>query len=135
MTTLFDKYGGLPAVGSIVKSFYKSVLINPKLKTYFQNTDSKKLIEHQIVFISHLLGKPSTHKFDAQSVLKKAHAGKRISQSAFTEIKDILEAVLIAHNFEPDDIAAVMAIIQEFETAIVELPNITRTAQVQPASK
>jgi truncated hemoglobin YjbI len=129
MMTLFDKYGGVSTVSSIVKSFYKNVLINPKLKIYFEKTNSEKLIEHQIIFISHLLGKTTDHKFDANDVLKNAHAGKRIAQSAFTEIKEILEAVLIVHNFEASDVTAVMGIIRNFEAAIVELPTIVRTVQ------
>jgi hemoglobin len=125
--SLFDKYGGIPAVSSIVKSFYKSVLSNPKLKIYFENTNADKLIEHQIIFISHLLGKPSDDSFNAQEIIKHAHSGKKIAENAFIEIKETLEAILIAHKFEANDLAAVMNIIQNFQETIVELPTIIRT--------
>ena len=41
--TLFEKYGGVPAVTSVVKSFYKEVLANPRLKIYFAAANSDKL--------------------------------------------------------------------------------------------
>ena len=126
--TLFDKYGGVPAVTSIVKSFYKEVLANPRLKIYFEKANSDKLIQHQIIFISQLLGKPTNEKLNAHDTLKRVHTGKRIAESAFKEVKDTLQAVLIAHKLETDDVAAVMAIIQGFQGAIVELPTIVRTA-------
>jgi hemoglobin len=126
--TLFDKYGGVPAVTSIVKSFYKEVLANPRLKIYFEKSNSDKLIQHQIVFISQLLGKPTNEKLNAHDTLKRVHTGKRIAESAFKEVKETLEAVLIAHKLEASDVAAVMAIIQGFQGAIVELPTIVRTA-------
>ena len=63
--TLFDKYGGVPTVTSIVRAFYKEVLKNYKLKPYFENIDTERLIHHQIGFISHLLGEVLTaHKMD-----------------------------------------------------------------------
>jgi hemoglobin len=126
--TLFDKYGGVPAVTSIVKSFYKEVLANPRLKIYFEKANSDKLIQHQIIFISQLLGKPTNEKLNANDTLKRVHTGKRIAESAFVEVKDTLQAVLIAHKFEANDVAAVMAVIEGFQGAIVELPTIVRTA-------
>jgi truncated hemoglobin YjbI len=44
--TLFDKYGGVPTVTSIVRASYKEVLKNYKLKPYFENIDTERLIHH-----------------------------------------------------------------------------------------
>lgn len=129
MTTLFDKYGGVPAVTSVVKSFYKKVLANPRLKTYFEKANSDKLIQHQIIFISQLLGKSTHEKLNAHDTLKKVHTGKRITESAFVEVKDILETVLVEHKFETQDVAAVMSLIHGHQSAIVELPTIVRVAK------
>ncbi len=125
--TLFEKYGGVPAVTSVVKSFYKEVLANPRLKIYFAAANSDKLIQHQIVFISQLLGKPTNERLNAHDTLKRIHTGKRIAESAFLEVKDTLKAVLLAHQFEAADVAAVMALIESFQGSIVELPTIVRT--------
>ena len=67
--TLFDKYGGVPTVTSIVRAFYKEVLKNYKLKPYFENIDTERLIHHQIGFISHLLGEVLTaHKMEPDDI-------------------------------------------------------------------
>jgi hypothetical protein len=39
-----------------------------------------------------------------------------------------LKEVLVAHQMEVDDIASVMAVIEGFKNAIVDLPTVTRTA-------
>ena len=81
--TLFDKYGGVPTVTLIVRAFYKEVLSNYKLKPYFVGIDAERLINHQIGFISHLLGKPAN--IHVEKVLSDSHKGRRISEDAFDE--------------------------------------------------
>jgi truncated hemoglobin YjbI len=127
--TLFDKYGGTPTVSSLVRSFYKDVLHNPRLKPYFSGVATEKLIHHQIIFISQLMGKPVSEKLNNDQAMKRVHAGKRISESAFLEVTEVLKNVLVAHQMQEDDIAAVMAQIMGFKSAIVELPTIIRTVR------
>lgn len=127
--TLFDKYGGTPTVSSVVKAFYKDILQNPRLKPYFSGVATEKLIHHQIIFISQLLGKPVNEKLNNDRAMKMVHAGKRISESAFLEVTEVLKNVLVVHQMEKDDIAAVMSLILGFKSAIVELPTVTRTAK------
>lgn len=127
--TLFDKYGGTPTVSSVVKNFYKEILQNSRLKPYFSGVATEKLIHHQIIFISQLLGKPVSEKLNNDRAMKTVHAGKRISESAFLEVTEVLKNVLVAHHMEPADIDAVMALIMGFKSAIVELPTITRTVR------
>ena len=126
--TLFDKYGGTPTVTSVVKSFYKLVLQNQRLKPYFSDVATEKLIHHQIIFISQLLGKPVSEKINSDRAMKTIHSGKRVTESAFFEVTAILKEVLVAHQMEVDDIASVMAVIEGFKNAIVDLPTVTRTA-------
>ena len=125
--TLFDKYGGIPTVTSVVRSFYKEVLGNTRLKPYFSGVATEKLIHHQIIFVSQLLGKPVNEKLNNNSVLNNIHSGKRVSESAFDEVAETLKDVLVLHQMEAADIAAVMDLIHGFKSDIVELPSITRT--------
>jgi hypothetical protein len=127
--TLFDKYGGTPTVSSVVKVFYKDILQNSRLKPYFSGVATEKMIHHQIIFISQLLGKPVNEKLNNDLAMKMVHAGKRISENAFLEVTEVLKNVLVVHQMEEDDIAAVMALIMGFKSAIVELPTVTRTAK------
>jgi truncated hemoglobin YjbI len=121
---LFDKYGGVPTVTSIVRAFYKEVLGNPKLKPFFEGIDAERLIHHQIGFISHLLGKPAN--IHVEKVLKNSHKGRRISEDAFNEVLHILHDVLVAHKMEEADIDAVANLVLSYKDDIVELPNVVR---------
>jgi truncated hemoglobin YjbI len=91
--TLFDKYGGVPTVTLIVRAFLKMLLTNYKLKPYFEGIDAERLINHQIGFISHLLGKPAD--IHVEKVLSHSHKGRRISEDAFDEVLHILHEVLV----------------------------------------
>ena len=44
--TLFDKYGGVPAVTAIVRDFYKRVMKRPNLRRYFIDVKMEDLILH-----------------------------------------------------------------------------------------
>ena len=122
--TLFEKYGGVPTVSVIVRAFYKRILENRHLSPYFKETDVETLIEHQIQFIAYLLGRPVTPP--TGDFLKKAHEGRRISETAFDEVLHILEHVLEAHNMEQAEVSAVLSRIASFKNDIVELPNFPR---------
>jgi truncated hemoglobin YjbI len=103
-------------MSSVVRSFFKDVLQNPRLKPYFFSVATEKLIHHQIIFISQRLGKPVSEKLNTNQAMKRDHAGKRISESAFLEVTEVLKNVLVAHQMEEDDIAAVMAQIMGFKS-------------------
>ncbi|MFN6102633.1 MAG: hypothetical protein ACK423_12930 [Burkholderiales bacterium] len=51
---------------------------NYKLKPYFENIDTERLIHHQIGFISHLLGKPAN--IHVEKVLTYSHKGRCIAE-------------------------------------------------------
>lgn len=121
---LFDKYGGVPTVTLIVKSFYKYVFSNYLLKPYFDGIDTNRLIQHQIGFISHLLGKPANT--DVEMVLSSSHKGRRISESAFDEILYILNKVLVENKMEEADIKAVEDLVISYKNNIVEIKNTVR---------
>lgn len=126
--TLFDKYGGVPTVTLIVRAFYKDVLSNYKLKPYFAGIDAERLINHQIGFISHLLGKPAD--IHVEKVLSHSHKGRRITEDAFDEVLHILHDVLVAHKMEKDDIKAVADLVLSHKKDIVEIQNSLRVHKV-----
>ena len=57
MPTLYDKYGGMPTMKTLVREFYKDARINPKVGHFFSKLDMEKLIDHQVQFLSFVLGK------------------------------------------------------------------------------
>ena len=65
--SLFDKYGGVPTITEVVRSFLQKCAGSyPDFKHYFENIDMDKLIMHQIEFISYAMGKPKSDYPDSR---------------------------------------------------------------------
>ena len=116
--TLFEKYGGVPTVSRIVSKFYRQVLTRPLLKPDVQGVDMTRLINHQVKFISHVLGQPAS-VYDGRT-LGAAHGGLRITGEAFGEVAQILRTTLSEAGMEPADVNQVMEAVAGARGAIVE---------------
>jgi Bacterial-like globin len=122
--TLFDKYGGLPFVTSVVRMFCSEVFAKASLSFYFQHIDRERFVQHQIAFTAQLLEKPVAY-IDINK-LERIHAGKRISEAAFFDMIEILKNVLIKHQFEQDDIEKIESMMFNLKPKIVEFPSYRR---------
>ena len=116
--TLFEKYGGVATVSRIVSKFYREVVSRPTLQPYFQGVDMARLINHQVKFISHVLGQPAS-VYEGRA-LGAAHGGLRITGEAFGEVAEILRQTLVEAGMEPGDIDTVMGAVAGARQAIVE---------------
>jgi len=103
--TIFERYGGFTQVSRIVMSFYDKVLDSPETSPFFDNTDMKRLVDHQTKFIATLMGGPASYTNDH---LERVHAHLGITESAFLEAMELLRETLEDHNFNDEDIEAVM---------------------------
>lgn len=117
MKTLFEKYGGFATVSSIVRQFYREVQASPVLQPYFRHVDMERLVHHQTLFISTLLGGSVQYTGREMQV---AHAEHQISMPAFAEVADILQGVLEDAGVEPDDVRSIMGVVAGFEKDIVQ---------------
>ena len=124
-TTLFDKYGGVAGVRKIVTEFYSGIMVDPALRRYFTNVNLVNLIEHQVNFICHLMGKPAYE--DPEGMLERVHKGKRIPETVFVEVVSVLRRVLVDNQMEPQDVSTVVATVHGYKSKIVELPLVQRT--------
>jgi hemoglobin len=115
--TLFEKYGGVPTVSRIVSAFYRDVLSRPTLAQYFEGIDKLRLIDHQVAFISHVLGQPAS-VYEGRA-LGTAHMAVGITDDAFTEVAQVLRSTLEDAAMAPGDIDAVMAVVADTRAAIV----------------
>lgn len=107
--TLFEKYGGFSQVSRVVLAFYDKLLDSDDIGPFFDDIDMSKMVDHQTKFIASLLGGPAAYT-DAQ--LRQLHAHLAITDAHFDELKVVLRQTLDDHNFEADDVDAVL---QEFE--------------------
>jgi hemoglobin len=120
----FDKYGGVSSMTLVINDFYKRVLQHPKLMNYFSHISQDALINHQIKFASFLLGKPS--QVLDHELMKSAHQGRGISESAFVELASIFAEVLFNHGFSAIDAEQIVKRCDAFRSVIVEKPAFIR---------
>jgi hemoglobin len=118
MQTLFDKYGGVPAVTVIVRDFYKRVMKRPSLRRYFVDVKMQDLILHQVAFVSMAMGKTSGEY--AGRNMREAHMGLKITESSFELAADLLRGSLEAAELEVDDIDSILCTVNQLKNQIVE---------------
>ena len=74
MTTqasLFDRIGGAPAVTAAAELFYRKVLADPTLSSYFDDVDLGRQVAKQAAFLTVALGGPAAY---TGRDLRAAHA-------------------------------------------------------------
>lgn len=116
--TLFDKYGGVPAVTVIVRDFYKRVMRRPNLRRYFTDVTLESLIHHQIAFVSMAMGK-TPHDYSGRS-MKDAHRGVGITAASFDLAAELLADALLGGGVEQSDVDSVLATVKTLRADIVE---------------
>jgi len=104
--TLFDKYGGVPAVRALVRQFHERFAASPTLRRYFENVDTEKFIQHHAELIAYTLGRPAP-SFDPHKMSEQHHP-RDISASSFEQVVGILRQVLLDANIEGRDIAQIL---------------------------
>jgi hemoglobin len=102
--SIFERYGGFAKISRVVMSFYDKMTSSPITKKYFENTNMKRLIDHQTKFISSMMGGPASY---TNEHLERVHARLGITNVAFNESVDILEETLEDHDFKDEDIEEV----------------------------
>jgi hemoglobin len=118
MPTLYDKYGGTPTMKILVREFYKQARVNPQVGHYFSKLDMEKLIDHQVQFLSVVLGKPARTYTGRE--LADAHHPLNISDAEFDEIGGLLVNTLKTGGVTTDDIKLIMDVVLEIRDEIVD---------------
>lgn len=104
--TLYEKYGGFATISKIVMDFYDRLLDSETVGDFFENTDMKRLIDHQSKFVAFLLGGPADYSGER---LEQLHAHLKIGEADFDEMRQILAQTLADHEMTPEDCETVMA--------------------------
>ncbi|MGP1395609.1 MAG: truncated hemoglobin [Inquilinaceae bacterium] len=105
MASIFERYGGFASVSKVVLVFYDKVLDSDIAGSYFEDADSKALIDHQTKFLAQVMGGPINY---TNEKLRSVHAKHAIDRQAFDEVAGLLEETLEEFDFEPLDIKAIM---------------------------
>ncbi|KAL4427204.1 hypothetical protein ABPG74_013408 [Tetrahymena malaccensis] len=78
--TVFEKIGGEAAIEAAVKIFYKKMLADPKVSSFFKDIDMTKQHTQQVSFLSFALGGPK--KYVGKS-MRDAHQYLRLTNAEF----------------------------------------------------
>lgn len=115
--TLFQKYGGTATVSRLVTDFYREVLARPHLKAHFDGVPLPKLIQHQVRFISGVLGQvPSAYNGRSMA---EAHGRLNISAQDFAEVAQIFSDTLSKAGMDPADLQKVMSDVAALQHDVV----------------
>ena len=114
--TLYDKYGGFPAVSTIVHNFYDKILASQSLEKFFAGVDMDRLIDHQVKFLCMVLGGPNNY---SGRQLGAAHANLKIDKGAFGEVAQHLKASLEEAGVEPQDVGTILGVVASTASQII----------------
>lgn len=105
-TSLFEHYGGFAKISRVVSEFYDKMLESPNLASYFENTDMRRLVDHQTKFIASLMGGPAEYSNES---LERSHARLNIDQASFDEMVGLLAETFKDFEFEDSDIKTLVS--------------------------
>ena len=115
--TLFDKYGGVNTVITLINNFYSRVFVHPNLRRYFSDVDQEQLKYHQIQYVAYLLGKPL--KVFPDGYVKNAHHRVEITSHSFDQVATIFREELMSMGVEMPDVDTVMGLIESHRKHVV----------------
>ena len=110
--TLFDKIGGEAAVDAAVDIFYRKVLADDRIKSFFDDVDMEKQAAKQKAFLTMAFGGP--HNYTGEDMRTgHAHLVERgLNDSHFDAVMENLGATLTELNVPAELIAEAAAIAE-----------------------
>ena len=110
--TLFDRIGGEAAVNAAVDIFYRKVLADDRINSFFEGVDMDKQAAKQKAFLTVAFGGPNNYTGED---MRKGHAHlveRGLNDSHFDAVMENLGATLKELNV-PDDLIGEAAAIAE----------------------
>ncbi|HEY0936886.1 MAG TPA: group 1 truncated hemoglobin [Trebonia sp.] len=114
--SLYEAIGGESALVWVMDDFYVRVLADPDLSGIFAGTSMPKLKGRQVAFLAAALGGPDLYRGNS---MRKAHAGRRISQADFDRVAVHLAAALAAAGVPAGTVRQVVETIAPLAADIV----------------
>lgn len=109
--TLYERLGGKPAIEAAVQIFYKKVIADKNLNPFFKETDMKKQMGKQTLFMTYAFG--GAPKYTGKS-MKEAHQKARemgLNEAHFNGVAGHLMETLRELNVPEPTIEEVISIV------------------------
>ena len=110
MSSLFEQIGGQPAVEAAVDLFYRKVLVDDRIRHFFDDVDMDKQMAKQKAFLTMAFGGPNNY---SGKDMRQAHAHlvkRGLNESHFNAVAENLSATLTELGVAQPLIDQVMAI-------------------------
>jgi hemoglobin len=117
--TLYARLGGPEGLRKAVEEFYRRVLLDPQLDSYFAHLDEtalRSLRWHMVAFLSAAAGGPPRY---GGRELREAHANLAIADEAFDRVAAHLLETLEHLGVAEEDRASVLAAVAPTKPLIV----------------
>jgi len=119
--SLFARIGGDPAIDVVVDAFYSRVLADPRIDSFFENTDTRHLKKMQKQFMAVAFGGPDPY---TGQDMRTAHArlvADGLTDTHFGIVAGHLKEVLVNFQVDPGLIDEVMQIVGSTHDDVLNL--------------
>jgi hemoglobin len=117
--SLYDRLGGLPAIGAVVDEFLKNVAGDTRIAHRFALTDLKDLRNKLVDQICQATGGPCTYK---GGDMKSVHKGQRVSSADFNALVEDLVKALDTFKVPEREKSELLGALASMQGDIVEVP-------------
>lgn len=106
-TSLFDRIAGAAAVDAAVDIFYRKVLVDPRIRHFFDTVDMDRQHMKQKAFLTYAFGGPNNY---SGKDMRAGHAHMKLTDEHFDAVVENLAATLQELKVPGELIAEVAAI-------------------------
>jgi hemoglobin len=117
--SLYDRLGGLPAIGAVVDELLKNIASDTRIAHRFALTDLKDLRNKLVDQICQASGGPCTYK---GGDMKTVHKGQRISSADFNALVEDLVKALDTFQVPEKEKTELLTALASMQGDIVEVP-------------
>jgi hemoglobin len=110
MTSLYERLGGQEAVQQVVETFYRKVLVDPRVSAFFDDVDMDRQIVKQQAFLTMVFGGPTAYTGKDMRDGHRHLVARGLSDTHVDAVIEILGATLAEHGVSQSDIADVAGI-------------------------
>lgn len=116
--SLYEKYGGHDGIRPVVDLFYKLILADPDVGTFFAESNIEMQVHHQTNFLSSLLGGPNLYE---GRKMRELHAGMKITEKEFGKVVNHLEEALTQSGVIKEDVESILKVVGTVKADILNI--------------
>ncbi|MCU1415181.1 MAG: group 1 hemoglobin [Microbacteriaceae bacterium] len=117
--TLYEQLGGEAGIATVVEDFYARLVADDLLAPWFEGADDDRIRFHLRAYLAVALGGPEGYTGRS---MRQAHAGLKITGTAFATALDRLADSLRAAGAEEASVTRVVAIVGSLKPVVVQVP-------------